>query len=90
MVKSPSRDSLGTLLQVRNEQEYIQVRELTLPNLELPKYAIKMGTDGNLYAVFSDGYDAFEFDLLVPDAFVGCNLACFGEYENAYHIGIIH
>ncbi len=81
---------LNSLMKMESEKDYVCERELTLPNVTLPMYWIKKGVNGLYYAVFEDSYSAFEFDLLVPDAFKDCPLSAFGWPDNAFELGRLH
>jgi len=43
---------------------------------------LKVGLDGRVYVVFKDDMEAEMFQ----DAFDGCYIACFGQYDNAYEV----
>ena len=49
---------------------------------EILSYKIKIGLDGNHYAVFNDSADA---EISAP-YFKDCRLACFDGYDNAYEL----
>lgn len=44
---------------------------------------LRIGLNGNVYAVFRDGIEAAKYD----DCFTNCDLVCFGQYENAFDLG---
>lgn len=44
---------------------------------------LRVGIDGNVYAVFDDCGHAAAYD----DCFAGCQPASFGQYDNAFDLG---
>lgn len=47
---------------------------------------LRIGIDGNVYAVFPDSGTAYDY----VDYFPFCQIACFGNHDNAYLLAKVH
>lgn len=71
--------------ELRTEADYLAIREVSVPNLQMPPYVLMRLQDG-YYAVFKDNGDLFEYDLLFPEHFENCEVDCVYGCENAFYI----
>lgn len=91
-MKAAAQSYLDVIFSTRTPEEYVRVRETTPTFSYDPTYLLGKGEDGYYYAVFLCAEDLYEYDLLYPDVFCGCDVASFNSKlisskENAFKIG---
>ena len=72
------------------ERQYVREREITPATADVISFQIKFDRRVDAYAVFPDGGQAFEFDLIFPHYFRDRPVVSWGDSDNAFFLGRLH